>query len=91
MEFLIIGVVSAINLIVIIQKFKKNRIEDGIFDTVLFVLLSLMFSGSYGGMVTAMISSLMISTYLWFSPPEFFKSSGDSTLAKEFKDFVERG
>ena len=91
MEFLLIGIVSALNLIVIIQKFKRGRIENGIFDTVLFTLLSLMFSGSYGGMVIAMTSSLMISIYLWFSPPEFFKSSGDSNLAKEFKDFVERG
>ena len=71
MEFLLVGIVSALNLIVIIQKFKRGRIENGIFDTVLFTLLSLMFSGSYGGMIIAMISSLIISIYLWFSPPEF--------------------
>ncbi len=71
MEFLLVGIVSALNLIVIIQKFKRGRVENGIFDTVLFTLLSLMFSGSYGGMIIAMISSLIISIYLWFSPPEF--------------------
>jgi hypothetical protein len=72
-EFIIIGIVSALNLIVIVHKFKKGRIEDGIFDSVLFSLMASMFSGSYGGMVVAMISSLIISLYLWASPPVFFR------------------
>ena len=74
MEFVIIGLVSAINLIIITHKFKKGRVEDGIFDSLLFVLLATMFSGSYGGMVVAMIASLVISIYLLASPPKFFKS-----------------
>jgi hypothetical protein len=82
MEFLIIGIVSALNLIVIVHKFKKGRIEDGIFDSVLFALMAMMFSGSYGGMVVAMISSLIISIYLWSSPPTFFKNILSSEEAK---------
>lgn len=74
MEFIIIGIVSALNLIVIVQKFKKGRVEDGIFDSILFAVLTSMFSGSYGGMVVAMIASLVISLYLWASPPAFFKT-----------------
>lgn len=74
MEFLIIGIVSALNLIMIVHKFKKGRIEDGIFDSLLFVLLATLFSGTYAGMVVAMVSSLIISVYLWNSPPKFFKT-----------------
>ena len=74
MEFLIIGIVSALNLIIIVHKFKKKRIEDGIFDTGLFITLATLFSGSYAGMVVAMVSSLIVSIYLWSSPPKFFRS-----------------
>jgi hypothetical protein len=91
-EFLIIGIVSALNLIVIVHKFRKGRVEDGIFDSVLFALMAMIFSGSYGGMVVAMISSLIISIYLWTSPPKFFKSAissdeGKAALA-EAKNFL---
>lgn len=89
MEFLIIGIVSALNLIVIVHKFKKGRLEDGIFDSVLFVLLATLFSGSYAGMVVAMVASLIISIYLWTSPPAFFKnvvnSKEVSALVKDAK------
>lgn len=74
MEFIIIGLVSALNLIIIVHKFKKGRVEDGIFDSLLFVTLTTLFHGSYAGMVVAMISSLIVSIYLWSSPPKFFKS-----------------
>ena len=83
MEFLIIGIVSALNLIVIVHKFKKGRLEDGIFDSILFGLMAIMFSGSYGGMVVAMISSLIISIYLWASPPVFFKRVVSSPAVKD--------
>lgn len=92
MEFIIIGIVSAINLIVIVHKFKKGRIEDGIFDSLLFALMAFMFSGSYGGMVVAMISSLIISIYLLASPPKFFKGFINSkevkTAVKDLKKFT---
>jgi hypothetical protein len=92
MEFLIIGIVSALNLIVITHKFRKGRVEDGIFDSLLFGFMAVIFSGSYGGMVVAMISSLIISVYLWASPPKFFKSIVASEdvqdLMSEVKSFV---
>ena len=83
MEFLIIGILSALNLIVIVHKFRKGRVEDGILDSVLFALMATMFSGSYGGMVVAMISSLIISIYLWTSPPEFFRKALKSDATKD--------
>ena len=92
MEFLIIGIVSALNLIVIVHKFRKGRVEDGIFDSILFGFMAVLFSGSYGGMVVAMISSLIISIYLWASPPAFFKaivkSDDVQSLIKDAKSFT---
>ena len=71
MEFLIIGVVSAINLIIIKVKFEKGRIEDAVFDLSMMGLLGFMFAGSYGGMVVAMVASMSISIFLLISPPRF--------------------
>jgi len=91
-EFIIIGIVSALNLIVIIHKFKKGRVEDGVLDSILFAVMTFLFSGSYGGMVVAMISSLIISIYLLASPPMFFRvftKREDVQLAlKEIKELV---
>ena len=75
MEFVIIGVISALNLLVIMHKFKKGRVEDGVFDSILFGLMVTLFSGSYAGMVVAMVASLIISMYLWASPPTFFRDA----------------
>lgn len=75
MEFLLIGLVSAFNMIVIKMKISRKRYEDASFDVVLLGLLTVLFSGSYGGMVVAMVASLTISIYLFISPPTFFKEA----------------
>ena len=67
---------------VIVHKFKKGRVEDGVFDSILFAVMASLFAGSYGGMVVAMIASLIISIYLWASPPMFF--SGEKGFLKTF-------
>lgn len=71
MEFVMIGLVSAFNLIVIKVKVEKKRYEDAVFDLSLMALLAYLFSGSFGGMVVAMVGSLAISLYLLASPPRF--------------------
>lgn len=71
MEFILIGIVSAFNLIIIKVKLEKKRYEDAVFDLSLMALLAFLFSGSYGGMVVAMVASLAISIYLLVSPPKF--------------------
>lgn len=71
MEFILIGIVSAFNLIIIKVKLEKKRYEDAVFDLSLMTLLAFLFSGSYGGMVVAMVASLAISIYLLASPPKF--------------------
>ena len=74
MEFIIIGIVSALNLIIIIHKLKKSRVEDAIFDALLMFLMLAISNGSYGAMVVSMIASLVVSIYLWASPPKFFRA-----------------
>ena len=77
----------------IVHKFKKGRVEDGIFDSILFGLMASLFAGSYGGMVVAMISSLIISIYLWASPPMFFrklsKQPDVEQAIKDIKTFID--
>ena len=83
MEFFIIGIVSALNLILIVHKFKKGRVEDGIFDTIFFICVTVIFGGSYAGMVVAMIASLIISIYLLVNPPTFFRELLNKPTVKQ--------
>lgn len=69
MEFIIIGIATALNFIVIKAKLERGRYEDAGFDFALLCILAYLFAGSYAGMVVAMASSLVISAYLFFSPP----------------------
>jgi hypothetical protein len=70
-EFLVIGIVTALNLIFIKMKFEKKRYEDGIFDLGILALLTVVFGGSFGGLVVGTVTSLVISIYLYSSPPKF--------------------
>lgn len=69
---LLIGIVTALNLMFVKMKFDRKRYEDGALDLLVLVALSFVFGGSFGGLVVATVSSLMISIYLYFSPPTLF-------------------
>lgn len=72
MEFLVIGLAVAFNCIIIKEKFQRGRIEDGAFDLILLVAITLVFSGTYGSLVVGTIASAFISLYFMASPPTFF-------------------
>ena len=72
MEFLIIGLATAFNILVIKIKLERLRYEDAAFDALLLIALSMVFGGTYAGMVVATISSAIISVYFMASPPKFF-------------------
>lgn len=74
MELLIIGVVTFLNLLFIKVKYERKRYEDAFFDLALLVLLSLVFGGSFSGLVVATVTSLLLSIYFFFSPPTFFRN-----------------
>ena len=91
MGFIIIGIVTAINMIVIISKVKRKRYEDAIFDTAFLITVAVLFSGSYGGMVVAMIASMTISIYLYAYPPMFFRTFVNSRETKKAKSKLTEG
>lgn len=70
MEFFIIGIAVAFNFLIIKAKLEHNRFADACLDAALLVGISLLFSGSYGGLVVATVASAIISIYLYFSPPQ---------------------
>jgi len=88
MEFLILGVVVALNFIIIKIKFDRKRIEDAIFDIGLLLIIMGLFSGSYAGLVVGTIASLFISLFFLASPPTFF--SGPTGFFSEFKSRAKR-
>ena len=87
MEFILIGVVSAFNLLIILMKLKRRRYEDAFFDTALMIFIVYIFSGSYGGMVVAMVASLFVSISLFISPPAF--TQGIRVWMDKLKDEVD--
>jgi len=70
MEFLIIGIATAFNFIVLKMKVEQKRYEDATLDFITLVILSFIFGGSYAGMVVATVASAIISVYLYVSPPK---------------------
>ena len=71
MEFIIIGIVTAINFLFIKKKFDLKRYEDAILDLTLLVVILTLFSGSYGALVVGMVASLIISIAFYANPPAF--------------------
>ena len=86
MEYILIGVATAFNIMVVKYKFEHKRYEDGIFDLTVLFLITVVFAGSFGGLVVGTISSAILSLYFLASPPKFF-SGPDGLLAKVKKEF----
>lgn len=86
MEFLLIGLAVAFNIIVIKAKLERGRIADGIMDTAFLILVTVVFSGSYGALVVGTIASAFFSIYLMISPPKIGKSEKLDELKKKFMD-----
>lgn len=88
MEFLVLGIVVAINFIVVKMKLDRKRWEDAIFDVIILLIIMALFSGSYAGLVVGSVASLFISLYFFASPPTFF--SGDSGFLQKFVSRAKR-
>jgi len=92
----IISVATFINFASVKVKFDKHRYSDAVLDLGIFAAISFMFSGTITGLTIGMISSALLSIYLWFSPPkEFFtfkeKSNNKTQTAKTIKSGNEMG
>jgi hypothetical protein len=88
MELAIIGIIAALNFIIIKIKFSKKRYEDGAFDVILLLIIMALFGGSYAGLVVGTVASLFISLYFLASPPEFF--SGKDGMLHTFLQKAKR-
>jgi phosphoglycerol transferase MdoB-like AlkP superfamily enzyme len=75
MEFLILGIVVAFNMIVIYVKIRAKRFLDALLDFLMLLILSLVFGGTYSGLVVATVASFIISIYLFINPPKIDLSS----------------
>ena len=71
MEYLLIGIATAFNVLVIQWKLERKRYADGIFDALLLILLSGVMGGSLGGLIIGTIASAIISISLFINPPKF--------------------
>ena len=74
MEFLLIAFATAFSIHIIKVKAERCRYEDEVFDCLLLLTLTFVFEGSFGGMVVAAVTSMMISLYFFISPPKFLTS-----------------
>jgi len=88
MEVFILGIIVALNFIIIKLKLDKHRYEDAIFDGLLLLGITVLFSGSYAGLAVGTVASLFISLFFLKSPPKFF--SGPSGFVAEFKHRARR-
>lgn len=66
---------TVFNLVILIIKFKRKRYEDALLDTSLLVLVFCVLKGSELMLLIGIFSSLCISIYLWFSPPNFIRKT----------------
>lgn len=85
MEFILIALATAFNILVIKWKVENKRWEDAMFDGIILFVLAAIFAGSFGGLVVATITSLIISIYFIASPPKF-----TGTFVSEFKKRASR-
>lgn len=68
MTYFIIGVAVALNVIVVLWKFKRGDWLNGLVDGTLLVAVAVLFSGSTALLIIGTIGSLFISLYLIVSP-----------------------
>jgi len=85
MDLLIIGIVTAANFIILKIKAEQNRWADLLFDIFVLSVLSFLFSGTLGGLTIAMVSSFVVSVYLYFYPPNIKKMFGSFDMKRFWK------
>lgn len=68
MEYTIMGIALAFNILVVMWKLRHDRVLDGIIDGSLLVLVAIIFSGSTAALIIGTIGSALVSIYLLISP-----------------------
>lgn len=65
---LLIGVVTAFNLLIFLWKYQAGRYGDMAMDLLALIVLAAMFGNTILGMLIAMVASMCISLVLWARP-----------------------
>ena len=81
MEFLILGLVTAFNFVIIKMKLEAKRYDDATLDIILFATVAWLTAGSVAGLMVGIVASAIISVYLYFSPPKFEWGDADDTTS----------
>lgn len=67
-SLMLVGIIVAFNFIIIIHKFRKQRIFDASLDLTILIAICVVFSGTFSALVTGTIASMFVSLYLLFRP-----------------------
>ena len=62
------GICTALNFVVIISKYRRERYMDATLDLGLLGVICFLFSSGINALCVGMIASAFISMYLWFKP-----------------------
>ena len=64
----VMGICTALNFVVIISKYRRERYMDATLDLGLLGVICFLFSSGINALCIGMIASAVISGYLWFEP-----------------------
>jgi multisubunit Na+/H+ antiporter MnhB subunit len=70
MSILIFAIATVFNLIILRFKWNRQHKIDAVLDVCILAFLITVFGGSFEGTIIAMVSSFIMSLYLWFYPPK---------------------
>ena len=62
-------IATVLNIVILITKFNRKRYQDAFIDVSLLIVVFLVLKGSEMMLLIGIFSSLLISIYLWISPP----------------------
>lgn len=65
---MVMGICTALNFVVIISKYRRERYMDATLDFALLGVICFLFSSGINALCIGMIASAVISAYLWFKP-----------------------
>ena len=65
---MVMGICTALNFVVIISKYRRERYMDATLDFALLGVICFLFSSGINALCIGMIASAVISGYLWFKP-----------------------
>ena len=65
---MVMGICTALNFVVIISKYRRERYMDATLDFALLGVICFLFSSGINALCIGMVASVIISGYLWFRP-----------------------